>query len=651
MMLEARSGAEPLERYSKPHGHGDVSGKGLGRLMGATKLTVVELLVRETIQNTWDARLEGRRPEYGAYARFIPEPRARVLREEVFKDLPPVSPLADSLRQANFATLEVYDRGTLGLDGPLDPRSADVDHTSNFVKLVYDIGSTKVSGSGSGGTYGFGKTAAFTAGASRSVVYWTVCRNPEGALEHRLIGVCHGDEYSDEGQRFTGVHWWGRSPSDSELLPLVGDEAKALGERLFTRRFQEGETGTSIMIIDPLVAKAALEDTEDSGDSHETRFEGAQRVSDRSSLTELRRQIATAAAKFAWPKLTPLPDTGEPPMRFHVGGDDDPDPDVIAGAPDFEPYKHTLNALRDHQTRGATHVTEMTVQVEGGLLQIECHPIRRNGQGKRLHVGDLAMARQHRLVSTLPDGGSLATDALCNMRHDAELVVEYVQRQEIEADAWNWYAVFKPRPEFDAHFAAAEPPAHDSWTPGHATDQEASTTVQRTQRTVDTKLKSFLRQRRAAPKADGRSTRRVAEDLRGFVPAPDIAEESTSGRRTSSRSSKRASESSELVTLMSAHPVEGAQGRQTFEVQLRVGPQASGPVELALDVRARSAGGYEDLEAQDVQIWTSDSGDVEDGARRGFVGDPGEQMTIKVAVPRGTAIDLNVTEGKVLTDA
>lgn len=643
----------PLDRYSKQHDHGAVSGQGLGRLMGATKLTVVELLVRETIQNTWDARLEGRRPEYGAFVRFIPEPRARTLREEVFRDLPPTSPLEESLRRANFATLEVYDRETTGLDGPLDPRSDAVDHTSNFVKLVFTIGSTKQAGSGSGGTYGFGKTAAFTAGASRSVVYWTVCRNPEGELEHRLIGVCHGDDYSDGGHRYTGVHWWGRMNGGSGLSPIVGEEAKALGEKLFSRRFQEGETGTSIMVIDPLVAKEASDESDDPEEHHERRFEGAGRVQNRADLMELRRQVAAAAAKFAWPKLTPLPETGQPPMKFHIGGDDDPDPDVIAGAPDFEAYKHTLNALREHQRKDAAAESQTTIPTaDGQLLNIVCYPIRRRGEGRLLHIGDLAVARQHRLIDPGADHDALATNALCNMRHDAELVVEYLERQEIDADAWSWYAVFKPRAEFDAHFADAEPPAHDSWTAGHATDQEASITVQRAQRSVDQKLKEFLRRRRSTPKVAGQSTLRVAEALRGFVPETMTEDAGSSRSRRSTAGRDPRNGRKELVVLTSASPVDGVDGRQTFAVELDVsGDEPSSPIGLALEVRARSAVGYEELEEQDVRIWPVGSEAVTRGPRHQRQVEPGERVSLRVEVPRGTAVDLNVTGEKVTADA
>jgi hypothetical protein len=51
------------------------------------------------------------------------------------------------------------------------------------------------------------------------------------------------------------------------------------------------------------------------------------------------------------------------------------------------------------------------------------------------------------------------------MRHQAELVVRYFERAELDVEGFQWAGVFKPVSDVDDSFAMAEPPAHDDWVP------------------------------------------------------------------------------------------------------------------------------------------------------------------------------------------
>ena len=57
------------------------------------------------------------------------------------------------------------------------------------------------------------------------------------------------------------------------------------------------------------------------------------------------------------------------------------------------------------------------------------------------------------------------------MRHQAELVVRRVERQELDVEGFQWAGVFKPVPDVDDSFALAEPPAHDDWVPQAVQDK------------------------------------------------------------------------------------------------------------------------------------------------------------------------------------
>lgn len=631
-----------LKRYSKPHGHGDVSGRGLGRLMGATKLTAVELLVRETIQNTWDARLPEGRPEYGIDARFLRGSRLNALREQVFEDLPAEIALRDSLRRDNVAGIEIYDRGTTGLDGPLDPSSTDVDSArSNFVKLVFDIGSTKATGSGSGGTYGFGKTAAFTAGVSGSVVYWTACRTADGEIEHRLIGVSHGNEYSERAIRYTGVHWWGDVGENGKIIPLVGPKARDLGERLFIRPFLDGETGTSILVIDPLVAKQDSEPEEAGDVSAGREYNGAEPVRDQGLLMQLRSQIAQAAAEFAWPKVTPSSESVPAPMNFRLGGDDAAFHEFVTDSGELRTFGATLNVLRKHQAKSSAKDTIETVVEDGQPVVIRCTPIkRRSSDGRYLTIGDLAVAKKFNHTA-VESGGSPLRNRLCNMRHAAELVVEYVDDPSARSDSWTWFGVFKPRAEFDSHFSESEPPAHDSWTPGATTSEEAALTVTRAKSNVQRKVREILSATPRVRSQAGQDTVRVASRLRGLVPL-DVSDETLRQSNGRSETGGKTKRRKELVTVEDARAESLTGGRQVYAIRLRTADSDAAQVSVQLRVRARTPGGPENLEAGDVSIRLDGDPELRRESEFTHISRPGEVKMVYVEVPEAIALDFTV---------
>ena len=54
------------------------------------------------------------------------------------------------------------------------------------------------------------------------------------------------------GQRFTGRQWWGKIV-DGEVEPLEGSQADKIAKAVFSHRFGNDETGTSLLILDPLL--------------------------------------------------------------------------------------------------------------------------------------------------------------------------------------------------------------------------------------------------------------------------------------------------------------------------------------------------------------------------------------------------------------
>ena len=86
-------------------------------------------------------------------------------------------------------------------------------------------------------------------------------------------------------------------------------------------------------------------------------------------------------------------------------------------------------------------------------------------------LGHLALTRY-----PVPSRTELPSHAITFMRQ-AELVVQYFERQELDVEGFQWAGVFKPVADVDDSFALAEPPAHDDWVPKAVQDKDRRTEV------------------------------------------------------------------------------------------------------------------------------------------------------------------------------
>ncbi|AZQ77090.1 hypothetical protein EJ997_06865 [Flaviflexus ciconiae] len=527
-----------LKIFSLDRGPSVVTSGGRGKLLRtAADLTRLEILVRETLQNSWDARLPGKAPTYGARIHRASTEARESLRDRIFTGLSaPLGNLASVLDDDELRLLEIFDRGTSGLDGPVRSGQApDPGEANNFNSFVFDIGTTK-EGENTGGTFGFGKTATFEVSHVYSVVYWSVCRLANGDLEHRLIACMQGDPFEHGSKRFTGAHWWG-DPGSEEIIPLCGAEAKALGERIFERRFHEGETGTSILVVAPEV-RIEPEDEEE---------ETAERIEACSTAHErlLINQIASALAIHGWPKITQTPSGGESPMSFDLAYDGSPVDVVNLVQERFGGHALSLNEVRKRELSiKQTADTNINPLVRTKFEEITLRP-RIKGNSKRSdYFGsrtDATSGHLHLRMSLAPPDlgaeGSLPFPAntIAFMRSHAELVVYYDRLEGIDLGPISISGVFKPTPECDHHFAQAEPSTHDSWTPSTADSEVSSYVVEKSLEQVKRKLRRWINEVKPAAQPSALSVRDVATSLRNFLPSRDADPEAINGvRRTGS---------------------------------------------------------------------------------------------------------------------
>lgn len=604
-----------LKLYSKPRGAGDQTSGGRGKLLRATtNLTRVQVLVRETLQNSWDAAdLDDWVPAYGVHVYKPAEDARGALTESVFAELPPsLEILKQSLSDPNMHVMEIYDRGTTGLNGPVRASEAAApDSPNNFNSFVFDIGTTKSDGA-SGGTFGFGKTATFEVSHAHSVVYWSVCANSSGELEHRLIACTLHEPYDQGGARFTGAHWWG-DPTSEEIVPLRGDAAQQLGEVLFKTSFGDEETGTSILVIDPEMTDAREQDKEAIAERRPLRTDD-----DADLFVD---EVVEALGDSAWAKAIYA---GEeyPPMLFEIFRRDEQLEVAAKIRSKFNRYAASLSEIRNELNQLEGPVDEakgFQVLKTSGPIPIRLRPKRSFGEPHSAFFGtrtDTVSGYLHLMLTVDSASGALhhhlkalaaPRNQLCLMRSKAEFVVYYDHMTDVELDGLQWSGVFKPTPECDHHFASSEPPTHDAWTPNTADTEVSSYVVRRTLEQVKEKTRGFLDAQRVELKRANRSVRDVAAALRSFMPVADLEESSDSepnGRRSTGSNRKRRS-TPEISVLASR--LTGDNGNE-FLIDFSVQSPKRSEVSVSVIPSARTADGKMVLEPDEFILeWSGQS--------------------------------------------
>lgn len=274
---------------------------------GINELSEPELLVRETAQNSWDARKQSSRRSTPMSFRVSDLAVASDVREELKTFFGEASEFGLGRRRPDDPTvlrelwkrlsgedpsvLYVRDEGTEGLGGPTNARDAVPGGVvDRYVRFLLNIGQANTDES-AGGSYGLGRSVFWRMSTCQTVVVYT--RYVEGgAYRSRLIGSSIGGSFVRAGVNYTGRHWW----SDGENgRPFEGPKAEEWARRLGFEPYEGDTTGTTVMVVAPSTPGGP-------------------------------RDLATALVKsieyHLWPKYVSLPGRGpEESMTFEVRHD------------------------------------------------------------------------------------------------------------------------------------------------------------------------------------------------------------------------------------------------------------------------------------------------------------------------------------------
>lgn len=419
-----------LTRYSERFAaSGGIGARATRRALGKHTLGFWELFLRETLQNSWDARLSQAGPIKFSVDAWSATPGQRAyLRDYVLTDPPRHLGLEPTLDGLNLTVLAVSDSGTWGLSGPTradtDPKTTQGGRT-DFVDLVRDTGRRADKGY-AGGTYGFGKAVLCEASAVSTVVIYTRTKM-DGLDGSRFIAMAIGDnEYTEYGVRYTGRHWWGDVGARRELAePLRGPQADNAAFNLGMNKLIDGITGTAILVVAP-------------------RSPGAPPSED---LQQITTDIANAAAEYAWPHMLP-------------------------GQPASIDVKVTLNGVPVPVPKPATDQRLQDLADAFTLCQDLIEGSREPGDEWPWHLRILRSSRPSAVLGALVwrQSGMPVTSADSEPRSQIALIRSphfVVTQQDVPAhpSGRETFGVFLAAPDLDDRYAASEPPTHDAWRP------------------------------------------------------------------------------------------------------------------------------------------------------------------------------------------
>lgn len=433
-----------LQLYSEPFARtGNMAAEGFKRLLGRPTLELLPTMLREGIQNVLDASDGNSGATVLIRLRTLTPDQQYALSERLFAEIPRSdvtrSDIDASLARPGLRVLELCDFGTQGLSGPT---RADAPHDGeeplNFVNFLRNVGAARDTHHG-GGTYGYGKSSLYAMSSCSTIIVDSQTRYA-GRDERRLM-ACHlgaaFDATLDDGvrRRFTGRHWWGVLDGDSSVEPSVGDSAAELAAAIGMPVRNERQTGTSILVIDPLLGREDL----------------------RSSIDDI---IETVLWNF-WPRMTASTPVAK---KLRVEVELESERVAVPSPEEFPPLDLFAAAISAHRAGGS-----------------DLKPIRCDRPKKLL--GNIAIKQglraERRGAAARSDSVIPKQASHIALMRPVELVVKYIEGEPLPDRRFDWAGVFvcSDSDEVEEAFALAEPPAHDDWIPDNLPKGTAKTLV------------------------------------------------------------------------------------------------------------------------------------------------------------------------------
>ena len=222
------------------------SGKAILRSLQNDSLPIVDLVVRESFQNSLDATL----PK--SDQTNIDVTIGKIATNKIAHHFDSIDTRLKQLFPRESTIVAIRDSNTSGLTGKFNTDDKDELNNSNIYKLIYglNMNQDKVD---AGGSWGLGKTSFFRMGSGIVIYYSRVKHNNK--YEERLAACLIEDSDKPDAimpNNDRGIAWWGEKESSDiygKTLPItdsqfISDFISSLG----VKSYSGDETGTTIIV-------------------------------------------------------------------------------------------------------------------------------------------------------------------------------------------------------------------------------------------------------------------------------------------------------------------------------------------------------------------------------------------------------------------
>ena len=229
-----------------------LSGSYLLKALMNKSTPILDLLVRESIQNSLDAALPNAENVQVDYKTGVFE------KSKLNSEFEGLSVSLNEVYPDNeYDYLAIRDTNTFGLTGNVDPQTFEKGKDrGNFYKLVYSLGQAQTA-EGAGGSWGVGKTIYYRIG-NGLVIYYSRIKNSDNGFESRMAACMVEDETKTNlTPSPCGIAFWGGPTDHGKTVPLRDETSITRILKIFGIDPYEGnKTGTTIII--PYIQKEKL---------------------------------------------------------------------------------------------------------------------------------------------------------------------------------------------------------------------------------------------------------------------------------------------------------------------------------------------------------------------------------------------------------
>lgn len=224
------------------------SGSAILRSLQNESLPIVDLVVRESFQNSLDAGLDDK-----DFVNIDVKTNT-IITEKIAPYFSGLSKNLINKLPKQTTVMSIADSNTSGLTGEFNTTDPKKLAESNIYKLIYGINMNQEDGD-AGGSWGLGKTSFFRIG-SGIVIYYSRIKTCAGNYEERLAACLIEDSTKKNAlmpDNPRGIAWWGEKKENKSLY----DKSYPITDSLFIHKFlnefnlnpyTDNQTGTTIII-------------------------------------------------------------------------------------------------------------------------------------------------------------------------------------------------------------------------------------------------------------------------------------------------------------------------------------------------------------------------------------------------------------------